>query len=44
MDRTNWLWMRASVALMAAAAMAMRLAAREAEATEEAPEPDATPS
>jgi hypothetical protein len=44
MDRTNWLWMRASVALMAAAAMAMRLAARDTRAAEAAPQPDATPS
>jgi hypothetical protein len=44
MDRTSWLWMRASVALMAAAALAMRLAARDAQAAEAAPQPDATPS
>ncbi|HYL90349.1 MAG TPA: hypothetical protein VEU32_16470 [Burkholderiales bacterium] len=47
MTRENWLWMRASVSLIAATVAAMRLAVREAESAEktpQAPEPDAAPS
>ena len=47
MNRETWMWMRASVALMAATAAAMRLAGGgtgPAEDTPALPEPDATAS
>ena len=48
MTRETWLWMRASVSLIAATAAAMRLAAQGAERAEEmpldAPQPDAAAS
>jgi len=37
MNRETWLWMRASVSLMAATAAAMRLAAQNAEPGENMP-------
>ena len=48
MTRETWLWMRASVSLIAATAAAMRLAAQKAAPAEEtphdAPQPDAAAS
>ncbi len=38
MTRTQWLWMQASVSLMAAAAAALRLAAHNAESAEDTPD------
>jgi hypothetical protein len=37
MNRTNWMWMRASVALMAAAAAAMKYASRGGTVAEDLP-------
>ena len=47
MTKESWLWMQASVSLVAAAAAAMRRAAQEDEHAEEpleATEPDAVPT